>query len=293
MLKNLCLMTVLSIFLVGCNLSMGKKAGNNPVTDTTKTEETAKFNVGDTVVAKWTGNSFYEGKIEEIDSGKITVRWNDGSSASKIDESDVYAIPKSGNTPDVKVGEMVLAKVGSSSYWNGAEIVEIEDGVYGVKTVENAQTSSVDANKILKITPATAANLKQKAGSTDFLKNAQSKKPEMAANYKPKKGDKVLAQWSTSSWWSGIVTKIDGGKTTIAWDDGSKPSDVTNDKVMAHPTESNAKIPAVGQFVLVKPETGSKWIYAQTVSVENRNIEIKDSTGKTRTVKADECVPLV
>ena len=292
MLKNLCLITILSVFLIGCNLSTGKKAEDSP-SSAPKPEETAKFSVGDTVVAKWTGNSFYEGKIEAIDSGKITVKWNDGSNASKIDESDVYPMPKTGNPPDVAVGEMVLAKIGSSSYWNGAEILEIEDGVYGVKTVENARTSSVDANKIIKITPATAANLKRKAGSTDFLKDAKTKKPEIATNYKAKKGDKVLAQWATNSWWSGKVTKSSGGKTTVAWDDGSKPSAVNSDKVMPYPNAASAKSPATGQFVLAKPESGSKWVYAQTVSVKDKNIEIKDSKGKTRMVKVGECVPLV
>ena len=293
MLKHLWLLALLSFALIGCNLSTATKSEESKPADAPKPTETAKFNVGDTVVAKWTGNSFYEGKIEKIDAGKITVKWSDGSSARSVDESDVYTLPKADDKPDVAVGDMVLAKTGSSSYWNGAEITKIEGAVYGVKTVESARTSNVDANKIIKITPATAANLKDKAGSTDFLKEAKSKKPEIAANFKAKNGEKVLAQWATNSWWSGKVTKVSGNKTTVAWDDGSKPSEVNNDKVMAYPTDANTKIPVANQFVLAKPASGSKWVYAQVVSVKDKTIEIKDPKGKIRTVKAGECVPLI
>ena len=289
MLKNLGLLALVLTFVFGCNLFSGSETKE---ATTTKPSEKVKIGLGDTVVAKWSGNSFYEGQVQTIDGGKITVGWEDGSTPSKVDDSDVYALPKAGDKPDVKVGEMVLAKIGSSTYWNGAEITKIEGGVYSVKTVESANSANIDGNKIIKISPATASNLKSKAGSTDFLKQAKSKKPEIPGGYQPKKGDKVLAQWATNSWWSGKVEKIDGDKVTVAWEDGSKPSAVNKETVMAYPTEGTAKMPKAEQFVLAKPASGSKWVYAQTVSVKDKNIEIKDASGNTRTVKTGEVVPL-
>ena len=289
MWKNLFLLALILTFVFGCKFFSGKESTE---TKPDAPAETVKIGLGDTVVAKWSGNSFYEGQVQTIDGGKITVGWEDGSSPSKVDESDVYALPKSGAKPDVAVGDMVLAKVGSSSYWNGAEVTKIEGDVYSVKTVESATSANLDGNKIIKISPATASNLKNKAGSTDFLKQAKSKNPEIPDGYKPKPGEKVLAQWATNSWWSGKVQKISGDKTTVAWEDGSKPSEVKSTGLMPYPTAANSKMPTKGQFVLAKPESGSKWRYAQTVSVKDKNVEIKEASGKTKTLKAGEIVPL-
>jgi len=289
MLKNLSLLALILTFVFGCKFFSGSETtGSKPDAPV----GVVKIGLGDTVVAKWTGNSFYEGQVQTIDNGKITVGWEDGSTPSKVDETDVYSLPRAGAKPDVAVGDMVLAKVGSSSYWNGAEIMKIDGEVYSVKTVENAKEANIDGNKIIKISPATASNLKKKGGSTDFLKEAQSKKPEIPADFKPKNGEKVLAQWATNSWWSGKVQKISGDKTTIAWEDGSKPSEIKTSDIMPYPTAANSKMPAEGQFVLAKPESGSKWGYAQTVSVKDKDIEIKEASGKTKTVKAGEVVPL-
>ncbi|NNE98084.1 MAG: DUF4537 domain-containing protein [Pyrinomonadaceae bacterium] len=289
MLKNLCLLALILTFVLGCGyLSTGEKTE----TGQTAPADSKKIGLGDTVVARWSGNSFYEGQVQTIDGGKITIGWEDGSSPTKVDESDVYPLPKVGAKPDVAVGDMVLAKVGSSTYWNGAEITKIDGEVYAVKTVENAESANVDANKIIKISPATASNLKEKAGSTDFLKDATSKKPTIPSDYKPKVGDKVLAQWAANSWWSGKVTKVVGDKTTIAWEDGSKPSAVDRGSVMAYPDPAGAKMPSEGQFVLAKPVSGSKWVYAQTVAVKDKSIEVKHASGDTRTVKIGEFVLL-
>jgi hypothetical protein len=289
MFKKYYLLAVVLVFAFGCNFSSGTKTEESKPPEE---KEAAKFKVGDTVVAKWTGNSFYEGKIEKIENGKINVKWSDGSSATDIAESDVYTMPAEGSKPDVAVGDMVLAKVGSSSYWNGAEITKIEGDNYGVKTIENAKAAEVGANKIIKVSATTAASLKEKGGSTEFLKAAQAKKPEIPKNFKPKAGEKVLAEWTTNSWWSGKFQKTSGGKATIAWDDGSKPSEVGADKVMPLPKASNAKMPSENQYVIAKPASGSKWVYAQTVSIKDKSIEIKDSKGETRTVKAGEFVLL-
>ena len=289
MLKNLLLPLTLLLMVLGCSFSSGTKTEETSTAESTPAE---KFAIGDVVVARWTGNSFYEGTIESKSGSKITVKWNDGSKASDVDKDDVYAIPTNNDKPDVSVGDMVLAKVGSASYWNGAEITSVGGGSFGVKTVESGQTTNVDANKIIVISAATAANLKDKAGSNDFLKEAHSKKPDVKPGFKPRNGERVLAQWTTNSWWSGKVNSVKGGKATIAWEDGSKPSEVAVDKTMAYPKASTKAEVSVDQYVLAKPASGSKWGFAKVASVSNTGVEIKDAKGATRTVKQGEYVPL-
>lgn len=290
MLHKICIIAIFSVLMFGCNFSTEKKAEEKP------NEKPVKASVGmkegDTVVARWSGNSFYEGKVEKIDDNKIKIKWNDGSNPSDIDKSDVYEIPKEGAKPDVAVGDMVLAKISTNSYWNAAEITKIDGDVYVVKAVGSSDTKNVDANKIIKVSAATAANLKDSAGSNDFLKAAQAKKPTPPKDFKAQKGDKVLAQWATYSWWSGKVTKVSGDKVTVAWDDGSTPSDVETDKVLPDPAKANSEMPQENQYVLAKPASGSRWVYSEVVGIKDKNVEIKDSTGKTRTVTTGEFVLL-
>lgn len=281
--------TAMAIFLPACG-------GGTSETKSNKAEPLGnvaeKINVGDRVIAKWSKNSFYEGTAESLTDTKVKVKWDDGSSPSDIDKSDVFSMPKAGAKPNVAVGEMVLAKISSGSYWNGAEITKIEGDVYTVKNIDGGQTTNLSAEKIVKVPAVVIADLKEKSESNDFLKAAQSKKPTMPTDFNPKNGEQVLAEWSTNSWWQGKVQKVSGDKATIAWEDGSKPSDVDMSKVMPYPKNGDAKIPEANQYMLVKPEAGSKWIYAQAVSITGSAIEIKDQNGKTRTVKPGEFVPL-
>ncbi|MDH3495020.1 MAG: hypothetical protein OEM82_15825 [Acidobacteriota bacterium] len=290
-ITNIILLGSITVFILGCGF-IGEKAGEEPPADPTTSAETPKHSVGDTVVAKWTTNSFYEGEIESIDGSKITVKWEDGSNPTKVDDSDVFALPKSGAKPEVEVGDIVLAKTGSGSYWNGAEVTKIDGDAYEVKTVESGATSNVSGAKIITVPDAVAANLKQKAGSTEFAKEAHAKKPEAPAGFKPEKGEQVLAEWSTNSWWAGKVEKSGGTKTTVAWDDGSKPSEVDTAKVIPFPTAKDSKMPEADQYLLIKPSSGSKWIYAQVTAVGDTDVDVKTGTGESRKVKAGEFVLL-
>lgn len=297
MLKKLSLLLVLSVFVVGCDMMSGTKTAEDEGKKTEETkpekkEESAKIEVGDTVVAKWASGSFYEGKVESMDDSKVKVKWNDGSSPSDVDMSDVYMIPGADSKPDVKVGDMVLAKVQSNSYWSGAEITEIKEDVYVVKAVGSTSTKNVDPNKIIKVMPATAATFKDKVDSNDFLKEAQAKKPSAPDGYKPKKGDKVVALWASNSWYSGKVNKVEGDKITVAWDDGDDPDEVDLENVMPYPNASNTKMPEADQYVLSKPESGVRWQYAKVVEAKSDSVVVKNSRGENRTLKADGIIPL-
>lgn len=275
-----------AMFLFGCTMLGTKETSETNKQPEAKTEvkKTAKPNVGDTVVAKWSQNSFFEGKVESVTDAKIKINWSDGSNASEVDAADVYPLPKAGEKPDVKVGDIVLAKISSGNYWNGAEITKVEGDVYAVKVI-NGESSNLSSEKIIKIPAAVAANFKEEAKQGDFLKAAQANKPTPPADFKPKAGDKVLGEWATNSWYQAKVQKVVGSKATLAWEDGSKPSEVDLEKVLPMP-DAKTEMPKENQYLLVKPESGTKWYYAQAVSVKDGNVEVKSSDGKTRTVKA-------
>lgn len=252
----------------------------------------AKPKVGDTVVAKWSTNSFYEGKVEKMDGAKVTVAWEDKSQSTVVDAADVYTIPTVGAKPDVKQGDMVLAKTASGSYWNGAEVTGVEAGVYKVRVVTGYTSANVPGEKIIKVPATTAADFKQAAGSTDFLIEAKKGKVTIPAGYKPKKGDAVLAEWTTNSWWAGKIDNISGSNIYVAWNDNSKPSAVNISKVMPMPTSSDKTMPSEKQFLIVKPDSGSSWQYGQTASVTGSRVEVKLANNQTKTVTPGEFVLL-
>lgn len=274
-----------SVFLSGC---LGGGDAGNP----NQPAKTEAIKAGDAVVAKWARNSFYDGTAESVTDSKVKVKWQDGSSPSDIDRSDVFALPKAGSKPDLKAGDMVIAKLSSGTYWNGAEVVKFEGEVISVKAIDGGQTANLSTDKVIKVPPAIAADLKEKAGSSDFLKQAQTKTPTMPTDYTPKAGDQVLAEWASKSWWQGKIQKVTGDKVTVAWEDGSKPSEVDLKAVMPYPVSANAKMPAPNQYVLARPESGSKWVYAQAVSTDSSSVQIKDAEGKSRQIKAGEFVLL-
>ena len=253
-----------SLFLSACGVA--KLIPSNGATE-------AKQKVGDIVVAKWAVGSFYEGKIDKIDGSKITVAWLDKSNSTSVDAIDVYTIPMAGTKSDAKIGDIVLSKTNSGTYWEGVEITSVEGDVYKVKSVTSATSVNVPAEKIIKISSATAADFKEKAGATDFLKEAQKAKPTVPTDYKPKKGDKVVGEWTTNTWYSGKIDNISGSNIYVAWDDNTKPSAVNSSKVIPMPTADNKETLKENQFLLVKPESGSKWEYAQVTAIKGNSAE--------------------
>jgi len=120
-MKKLLFIAVTAFALSGCGMISGEKSGGNTGSYNAPAAESAKIKVGDTVVAKWSSGSFYEGKVEKIDGSKMTIAWLDKSNPSNVDAIDVYAVPAGGAKPDAKVGDMVLTKTtATGSFWTGA-----------------------------------------------------------------------------------------------------------------------------------------------------------------------------
>ena len=279
---NLILIT-LSFFLSACgtaNLIPAGVAGSSSP------------KVGDTVVAKWSAGSYYEGKIEKIDGAKMTIGWEDRSQSTVIDAADIYTIPAAGTVPDVKQGDMVLAKTASGNYWNGSELMGMDGGVYKVRVVTGSTSVNVAGEKIIKVPATAAADFKQAAGSTDFLIEAKKGKVTIPADYKPKKGDSVLAEWTAGNWWEGKIDNISGSNIYVAWEGNFKPSAVNIGKIIPIPTSNDKAMPVEKQFMIIKPDSGSAWQYGQATSINGSRVEVKLANNQTKTVTTGEFVLL-
>lgn len=77
---------------------------------------------GDRVVAAWSGNSWYTGTIVETGGDKVTVKWADNSSDSKVDAARIALFPALGSTgTPFQSGDTLLVKPTSGSNWKFAE----------------------------------------------------------------------------------------------------------------------------------------------------------------------------
>ncbi|MCB1023537.1 MAG: DUF4537 domain-containing protein [Acidobacteria bacterium] len=295
MLNKICLVTIFAFVILGCSLTEKLKE-DAPVAEKPVAEDAAAATPkkGDKVVALWSAKSYYDGVIEEIgsDNSKMTIKWDDGSSLTEVESSNVFPRPKDDAKPKVEVGDIVLAKEQDSTRWDGAKISAVNGSDFVVKLLAGGSEKTLKGNEIIKLPASNAEVLKDSEASNEFLEKAHAKNPTPPENYKPRKGDMVLALWSTNSWWSGKVEAVKDDKITVAWEDGSSPSDIDINKVMPLPNASNTKLPEKEQYVLAKPESGTKWEYAQAVSVEDNAVTVKDANNKERKLKAGEVVPL-
>lgn len=100
------------------------------------------------------------------------------------------------------LGAFVLTKPNDGNQWEEGNIDQIDESV-------SAYAVTFRSNEERVLRPLTAI--------APF--------PSKSANVKV--GDKVVAEWVTDSYYSGVVAAVGTDSATITWDDGSAPSDVS------------------------------------------------------------------
>ena len=282
-MKQLWLIAAVSLLVAACG-GAGTKNGS-------ETSSAPAPKVGDTVVFKFSRQGYVEGKVDKIEGSRYEIKY--GTSTSKVESTDVHALPKAGEKVSVQAGDVVVARA-RESYWPGGVVKSVSPDVIEVEVIENGNTISAPHERVIKVSPASAAEFKKYAGEVGFLKNARAKRPKAPAGYKPKQGERVVAEWSANAWWVGEVTNVSGDKAKIKWFASFPESELPMEKIMPYPkAETATTLPKQDDFVLVKPaDDKSQWHYAQVTSVGGQTAEVKLADGKTRSIKADEYIAL-
>ena len=117
--------------------------------------------------------------------------------------------------PTEKVGDVVVAKLEDGAYWSGVEVLSVNGDVIEVKEFWHGKTKSLSADKILVVRPAAVAEFQKLKAENEFSAKAKQAKPRPPAGYKPKVGDRVVAEWSGNTWYDGEVLSITGEKAKI------------------------------------------------------------------------------
>lgn len=290
-MKKLFLVIGVTFLLSACGGTKSDPNSNSSANDAKPAASSAeKVKVGDTVAFVSGHDGLAEGKIDSMDGARYKIKY--GDSMETKDESDIYPLPKSGVKPQVKAGDMVAAKMESGAYWAGSEVLSVSDDVIEVKGLYYGRTASLAPDKIIVVRAPQVADFKKLKSEKDFSAKAKAMRPQNPAGWKPKVGDRVVAEWSAGSWWVGEVTGLAGSMAKLKWPSSFPASELSFDKLAPLP-KAGATMPAVDSFVLVKPDSDSgQWQYAQVTAVNGQSADIKFADGKTRSIKAGEYIAL-
>ena len=286
-MKKLLLLVCVSFFLSACGAVTEKISGEAKPGADSKTAS-GKPQAGDTVVFKSSDVSYNEGKVEKVEGGKYEIR--SGSNIAKADAADVYALPKAGAKADVKKGDFVVA-FNNEIYWTGGEVKNVTDDLVEVEKAAGGKLN-VAHDKIVKVSPAAVADIKENVETKAFEDLGKTKKPVLPKDWKPKKGEKVAAQWSFGSWHVAVVRNVNANNIDITWQNGWRDATIASDKVAPYPTAASA-MPQVNDYVIIRPQSDSEaWKFATVTTINGSEAEVKLADGKTQKVKSTDFIAL-
>lgn len=289
-MKKLLLLVCASLILSACGAITEKITGesNSGGSNSTVAAGNAKAQPGDTVLFKSGPVNYSEGKLEKIEGIKYEIRSKD--SIAKPNVSDVYALPKTDSKSDVKVGDFVVA-FNYDLYWEGGEVVNVTDDLVEVEKASGGKLN-VAHDKIVKVSPAAIAAIKQAVEVKAFEDLGKTKKPVLPANWKPKSGDKIAAQWSFGSWHPADIKHMNANDVDIEWKNGWKNGNVARDKIAPYPTAASP-LPKADDYVIVRPTNDTaEWKFAMVVSISGQEAEVKFADGKTQKVKSGDFIAM-
>jgi hypothetical protein len=308
MIKKLPLILMVAAVAFGCS-KPAANTGNtsNPGSSKVRGAD-GKIDKGDRVVipSGVSKGMFLEAEVVSLDGPRAKVGviqrnpngfHTTGSRFEDFELSEIYEVPGKEAKHDVKAGDIVLAKGETSDLlpWHGAEVVKIDNlGVMVKGLGENKQPRTVGPDGLIKPSEKTIAEFRQSGESSMLLSKATKHRPVLVEGYKPKMGDKVLAEPALAGFFhSGAISRMEetmsgGNNVYVKWDD---PNTRSTEKVYTIlPLASAAKqsAPTVGRYLLVKPTSSGRWLYAEVLAVNGAAAEVKVEDGTTRTVNPGE-----
>ncbi len=282
-MKKLLLILCAAIYFSACGAAAEKGGGTNEASSSG-----AKPKVGDAVVFKAGAANYNEGKVEKIDGGKYEIR--SGDRIAKADAADVYAVPAANSKTDAKAGDFVVA-FSRDVYWAGGEVKNVAPDLIEIEPASGSKMN-VAPDKVIKVNSAATADIKREVEMKAFNETGKTKKPVLPKDWKPKKGDRVAAQWGFGTWHSAIIKNINPNNIDLDWQNGWSDGTVGSEKIAPLPTTSDP-LPKTGEYVIVKPQSDiEEWKFAVVTSVAGSEAEVKFGDGKTRKVKAGDFIAM-
>lgn len=286
-MRKMILLLSAAVFLNACSAG-AEKSGDAKSANQSSASTVAKPQAGETVLFKTGAVNYAEGKVEKVEGGKYEIRSKD--SITRPDASDVYRLPEAGAKTDAKPGEFVVA-FNYEIYWEGGEVKNVSDDVIEVEKATGGKLT-VAPDKIIRVSPAAVAVIKQQVQAKAFEDAGKQKKPVLPPNWKPKSGEKVAAQWTFGTWHIAVIKHVNPNNIDIDWQNGWSDGTVALDKVAPYPTAANP-LPNAGDYIIIKPQNDSSpWTFAVVTATSGQEIEAKLADGKTQKVRNTDFIAM-
>ena len=278
-MKKIGLIILTGLFLTACG---GAGAVGSKLTGDGKPK------VGETVLYKAGAINYSEGKVEKIEGDKYEIRSKNNIVTPGAGE--VYVLPKEGAKSDVRTGDIVVA-FAREIYWEGGEVKNVTDDLVEIESADGEKLN-VAHDKVVKVSPAAIADIKQTAAAKSFEDLGKTKKPVLPKDWKPKAGDKIAAQWAFGSWHPAEIKHINTNDVDIEWKNGWKNGNVARDKIAPYPAAASP-MPKTDDYVIVRPTSDTaEWKFAVVTTISGQEAEVKFADGKTQKVKAVDFIAM-
>lgn len=226
---------------------------------------TAKWRVGDRVLAPWEPTFLYVGRIAQFDNQRALIEFEDGD-AGWVELSRLQPL-------SVQRGQKVWSRRKMGAGFHAAEIVDLRgDQVVGFTDQADEIWTTVAALRIPSQATGPGAVPTKMASHLAFQENLQP-------------GDRVWAPWNRAMLYAGTVDEIKTGEVHVHFDDSDRGW-VLIEQVFS------LEIP-VGLFVLARRKMGNQYFPGQVTQVNGDRIQIQfDAGGKEWTKPAALAVPV-
>ncbi len=203
--------------------------GDNTKADLMVLPAKPTLKAGDKVLAVWSGARMYAGVVEEVKTVSAVVKWDDGSSPSEVNFGKIVLVPAGMVLPtEVKIETApVNANLNTAT---APTTTTMSDIVAGSRVASKWSDGNYWAATVKKVNGATYDLLYDDGtNQSNTLENLLLLSDKITL----KKGDKVMAVWSSSGkFYDGTVQEVKTGSAMVKWDDGSTPTEVVFGKIL-------------------------------------------------------------
>jgi hypothetical protein len=162
------------------------------------------LHLGDRVLACWTDSCMYVGVVTADKGVTFTVAWEEGGRPTDVVAGRIVRIPLSPQ-PQLAPGSAVAAKWSDGSYYLATVTAVSQQGFHIL--YEDGTQSILQGNDMIPV----------------------PRQPDLHP------GDRVLACWTDSCMYPGVVTADKGVTFTVVWEGGGSPMDVVAGRIVRIP----------------------------------------------------------
>lgn len=247
---------------------------------------------GERVVARHK-EAFREGTVITVQGRLVTVAWDDGSpERSYLPRAWIRSLERRGKV--VRKGQWALCRPGAA--WELCRVEDLEQDRILASLAGDGERWKLSRRRTHPL-PAGLSGWAEERG-TELLRKTRRKR--MLKRARPgtagqsvERGQRVLAEWTTDSWWEATVVSVEKSRVVVSWIDSGgrqtvQPSQVAP-LVTASPGAGAARLRR-GDLAFCKWRGSSQWWQAWIERLSETTARITYRDGVQDRVAVGQCL---